>query len=232
MPRHAISPEKEKIILAALPHVVFDGWSDVVLDEVARELGIALDDAKAMFPRGGIDLAIGFHQLGDAQMVAAFAKADTASLKIREKITLAVRMRIEAVSDKEAVRRGSTLFALPQNAGDGAKLIWDTCDQIWGCLGDTSRDVNWYTKRATLSAVYSATVLFWLGDDSDGFQETWSFLDRRIENIMQFEKFKSQVQQNPVMSKLVAGPLAFLSQIKAPNETPRDDVPGYWNDKS
>lgn len=227
-----ISPEKEKIILSALPHVAFDGWSEDALIAASADAGIEVKDAKALFPKGGVDLAKGFHQLGDAQMVAAFETADTSHLKIREKITLAVRLRIQAVADKEAVRRGSTLFALPQHAGDGAKLIWETCDQIWTCLGDTSRDVNWYTKRATLSAVYSATVLFWLGDESDGHQDTWDFLDRRIENVMQFEKFKGQIQQNPLMSKLAAGPLSFLSKIKAPSDAPRDDLPGYWNDKT
>ena len=91
------------------------------------------------------------------------------------------------------------LFALPINAGEGAKAIWGTCDAIWTALGDTSDDVNWYTKRATLSGVYSSTVLFWLGDDSPDHQATWEFLDRRIENVMQFEKLKASVQKIPLL---------------------------------
>jgi ubiquinone biosynthesis protein COQ9 len=61
------------------------------------------------------------------------------------------------------------------HAADGAKAIWGTADRIWTALGDTSDDLNWYTKRATLSAVYGSTVLYWLGDDSPGIRRRGSF---------------------------------------------------------
>ena len=97
-----------------------------------------------------------------------------------------------------------------------------------GGLGDTSEDVNWYTKRATLSAVYSSTVLFWLGDTSEGHAETWAFLDRRIENVMQIEKVKAQVNSSPTLSMLMAGPNWLLSHVKAPSRLNRSDLPGSW----
>ena len=134
----------------------------------------------------------------------------------------------EAVEDKEAVRRGTTLFALPTHAGDGAKLIWGTVDAIWSALGDTSEDVNWYTKRATLGTVYSATVLYWLGDNEPDNAATWEFLDRRIDNVMQIEKLKAQVKDSPTLSKLMAGPNWLLGQIKAPQKMPEVNLPGSW----
>jgi ubiquinone biosynthesis protein COQ9 len=113
---------------------------------------------------------------------------------------------------------------LPIYAGDGARLIWGTADAIWTALGDTSEDVNWYTKRATLSGVYGSVVLYWLGDDSLNHQATRAFIDRRIENVMQFEKFKV----NPLVAQL-ASPLSRLTRnIKAPTASPRNDVPGRW----
>ncbi len=105
------------------------------------------------------------------------------------------------------MRRGTTLFALPQHAADGARAIWGTADAIWTALGDTSRDLNWYTKRATLSGVYASTVLYWLGDDSTGHQATWEFLDRRIDDVMQIEKAKAAFRENPLGKALLAGPL-------------------------
>ena len=113
-------------------------------------------------------------------------------------------------------------------AADGAKAIWGTSDAIWNALGDTSEDVNWYTKRATLSGVYSSTVLYWLGDDSEDNEDTWAFLDRRIENVMQIEKLKAQVNNSPVLSKLVAGPTWLMSHIKAPQRSPQSGLPGRW----
>jgi len=124
------------------------------------------------------------------------------------------------------VRRGTTLFALPQHAVDGAKAIWGTADVIWTALGDTQRDFSWYTKRATLSGVYASTVLFWLGDDSQGHQATWEFLDRRIEDVMQFEKLKAAINDNAIAKAVMAGPAAIFAKFRAP-VVPKD-MPGQF----
>ena len=162
-------------------------------------------------------------------MLASLAQADLEGMKFRDRVAAAVRFRMEVVEDKEVVRRGTTLFALPMYAADGAKAIWGTADAIWNALGDTSEDVNWYTKRATLSGVYSATVLYWLGDTSEDHAETWAFLDRRIENVMQIEKLKAQVNASPILSKIMAGPTWLMGHVKAPQRAPQSGLPGRWN---
>ena len=216
---------KDAILSAAMAHVPFDGWSEATLRAAIADAGAEPGLARALFPRGALDLALAYHAAGDAQMIQALGGADLSALRFRERIAHAVRLRLEA-ADKEAVRRGTTFFALPQNAVHGAKAIWGTADAIWTALGDSARDFSWYTKRATLSAVYGATVLFWLGDDSPGQENTWAFLDRRIEDVMQFEKFKSAVAANPLGKALVDGPLAWISRMRAPVVPP--DMPGSW----
>jgi ubiquinone biosynthesis protein COQ9 len=218
-------PQKEAILDAALAHVPFDGWSEATLRAAIADAGIAPGLARALFPRGAVDLALTYHRRGDDAMRAGLLAADMSALRFREKIALAVKLRLEA-ADKEAVRRGTTFFALPQHAIDGGKAIWGTADAIWTALGDTTRDFSWYTKRASLSAVYASTVLFWLGDDSPGHQNTWDFLDRRIEDVMQFEKFKSAVSANPLGKAMTEGPLAWLAKIRAPKVP--DDMPGSF----
>ncbi len=214
------------LIRAALPHVAFDGWSEVTFRAAADETGIGEEAARLACPRGALDLAVAYHRQGDAEMVARMQAADLEAMKIRERVTFAVRARIEAAGDKEVVRRGTSLFALPHHAPEGAALIWGTADAIWTVMGDASEDVNWYTKRATLSGVYGATLLFWLGDQSPGDHATWDFLDRRIEEVMQIEKWKAQVRDNAFLQKALAGPNWLLGRIKAP--APRRDVPGHW----
>jgi len=211
-------------------HVPFDGWSETTFKAAAADAGVELAMARAVCPRGAIDLALAYHARGDAEMVARL-KSDELPARYSEKIAAGVRFRIEAVSDKEAVRRGTTLFALPMHAADGAKAIWGTVDKIWDTLGDTSDDVNWYTKRATLAGVYSATVLYWLGDDSTDNQATWAFLDRRIEDVMRIEKVKAQVRDNKALSSLLAGPNWLLGQIKAPSRMSSPDLPGSWGSR-
>ncbi|MDF1727314.1 MAG: COQ9 family protein [Sulfitobacter sp.] len=220
---------KAQLLHAALPHVAFDGWSPATFRAAIRDSDVEETVARAVCPRGAVDLAVAFHEAGDARMVAALKTEEMASLRFRDKVARAVRLRIEVAGDKEAVRRGTTLFALPHLAPDGAKLIWNTSDRIWESLGDSSDDLNWYTKRAILSGVYSSTILFWLGDDSEGNQATWAFLDRRIDNVMQIEKAKAQVKQSPVLSSLLAGPIWLAGKVRAPARFPTVDLPGSWN---
>ncbi|WP_298974626.1 COQ9 family protein [uncultured Roseobacter sp.] len=219
---------KTQLLDAALAHVPFDGWSEATFQAAIRDAAVAPAVARAICPRGAIDLAIAFHHRGDEAMLDRIKSEDMSALKFRDKIAAAVRFRIEAVTDKEAVRRGTTLFALPMHAADGAKLVWGTADHIWTALGDTSEDVNWYTKRATLSGVYSATILYWLGDDSPDNMATWAFLDRRIEDVMQIEKFKARMRQSPTLSRMMTGPNWVMSHIKAPARMPKMDLPGSW----
>lgn len=209
---------KNAVLDAALAHVAFDGWSETTLRAASADAGVAPGLSRALFPRGAVDLALAYHQRGDAEMVERAGMADLPA-RMTDKVATLIRYRLEA-ADREAVRRGSTLFALPQHAGDGARAIWGTADAIWTALGDTSDDVNWYTKRATLSAVYGATVLYWLGDDSPDHHATWEFLDRRLEGVMRFEKAKARFAGNP-LAKAAALPFSW---IKAPRGT--DDLPG------
>ncbi|MGR3839039.1 MAG: COQ9 family protein [Cognatishimia sp.] len=217
---------KAQLIDAALPHVAFDGWSVATFDAAVEDAGVDPVVARAICPRGAVDLAVGFHLAGDKAMVAGLAGEDLDALRFRDRVARAVRLRLELCPDKEAVRRGTTLYALPHYAPTGSKLIWGTADAIWTALGDSSEDINWYSKRATLSAVYAATVLYWLGDESDGQAETWAFLDRRIDNVMQFEKAKGSFQKSP-LGKLLESPLAGLSKIRRPNTT--TGFPGRWS---
>lgn len=219
---------RDRLLQAALPHVPFDGWSDLTLQAAIADSGVAPGLAKALFPRGGVDLALAFHHEGDARMAERLAQSDLTALRYSDRVAFAIRTRLELVEDRELVRRGTTLFALPQNAAEGAKAIWATADAIWKALGDSSSDFNWYTKRMTLSGVYASTVLFWLGDDSPGHVATWDFLDRRIADVMQIEKVKAGLRDNPVARALRKKPFSDgLPIFKMPDklEAP-DDLPG------
>jgi len=220
---------KTRLLEAAKPHVPFDGWSETTLRLAASEAGIDRAMVDAVCPRGAVDLALAFHEAGDAAMVEALQAADLGAMRFRDRVAFAVRTRLELVEDRELVRRGTTLFALPQYAPDGTRAMWRTADRIWTALGDSSQDINWYTKRAILSGVYGATVLYWLGDESEGQARTWEFLDRRIEDVMQFEKVKAKARENRLVSELMAGPLSFLGRVKAPEDRQQAGMPGRWH---
>ena len=223
-------PVKTQLLDAIIPHVAFDGWAPAAFDAAIADSGVDPALARSLCPRGAIDLAIAFHEQGDQAMVAALHAADLTHMRFRDKVAHAIRLRITAIPDKEAVRRGTALFALPHMAADGARLIWGTADQIWTALGDTSEDANWYTKRLTLSGVYASVVLYWLGDDSTGGQATDAFIDRRIEDVMQVEKVKARLRDNPVLKPLTLPFGRLMAGIKAPRRDIDPDLPGIWRD--
>ena len=221
-PKDMTPDPKNRILDAALPHVAFDGWTEVTLAAAITDSGLPAGLARALFPRP-VDLSLAFHHRGDRQMADTLAQRDLSTLRFRDRITLAVRLRLEG-ADREITRRGTALFALPQHAASGARAIWHTADAIWLALGDTSRDLNWYTKRMSLSAVYAATLLYWLGDETEAHTATWEFLDRRIEDVMRFEKTKASFRDNPFGKAAMAGLFKILERIHAPEQ--RHDLPG------
>lgn len=216
-----------RLLNSALAHVPFDGWSDQCFSAAINDSGTDAALARQAFPRGALDLACAYHRRGDADMVKRAKTADLETLRYSQRVASLVRFRIEASNDREIIRRGVTFFAQPAHASEGAAAIWQTCDLIWKTLGDTSDDFNWYSKRLILSGVYSSTLLFWLGDESVGSQATWEFLDRRIENVMQFEKFKGSVQKAGLFKAFARGPGQIFGRINAPKTNPQRDLPGY-----
>jgi ubiquinone biosynthesis protein COQ9 len=220
---------RDQLLDAILPHVPFDGWTPAAFRAAAADLGMEKAVAETACPRGAMDLAIAYHRRGDAAMVAAMKASEMSEMRFRDKVATALKLRVEALDDREAVRRASALFALPQNAAEGAKLIWETADHVWTTLGDTSRDVNWYTKRATLSGVWASTVLFWLGDESPLAKDTKDFIDRRIDNVMQIEKAKASLKKNPITKPFMSLKDQILSGVKAPDKSRFANLPGNWN---
>ncbi|NYS24787.1 COQ9 family protein [Rhodobacteraceae bacterium 2376] len=219
---------KDQLLDAALLHVPFDGWSEASFRAAIADIGADPAVARAACPRGATDLAVAFHQRGDSALKGAVQRADLGALRIRDRVARAVRLRLELAGDREVVRRGIALFSLPHLAPEGARLTWNTADAIWSALGDPSDDINWYTKRAILSGVYSSTVLYWLGDNSPESEATWAFLDRRIDDVMQFERVKAAANRNALFKTLFAGPLWLAGKVRAPSDAVQDNMPGRW----
>lgn len=187
---------REAILAAALVHVPFEGFTDKVLRQAAAESGASRDAIAHLFPDGPLSLVEAFSGWADAEMARELAKAKLSAMKIRERIATAVKLRIGALRPhKEAARRAAAFLTLPPHAPTGVKLLYRTVDSIWRGIGDTSTDFNFYTKRAILAAVYSSTLMRWFSDTSADEEETRAFLDRRIEDVMRFEKLKANIRE-------------------------------------
>jgi len=183
---------RRRLALAVGENAVFDGWTRAAVDSAAGQLGIDPVQARLAMPNtqaGMIDVYI---QEVDRSLEAYFTPERLAGMKIREKIRSLVWRRLEVMGpSREAVRRALAVLSMPQNLLLALRISWRTADGMWRIAGDTSTDFNHYTKRMTLGALYGSTLLIWLDDATDGWTETAAFLDRRIDDVMRFEKFKA-----------------------------------------
>ncbi|MEQ9447883.1 MAG: COQ9 family protein, partial [Rhodospirillaceae bacterium] len=137
-----------------------------------------------------------FIDLADRRMLEDLKDYDLPSLKVRERIATAVRVRLSRWTPyRESVRRALMLSPLPSYAGGTLRSWYKTVDVIWRAAGDTSVDFNFYTKRGLLAAVYGTTLLYWLDDKSEDSAATWAFLDRRIADVMKVPQLKSKLAE-------------------------------------
>jgi ubiquinone biosynthesis protein COQ9 len=186
---------KAAVLDAALPHAAFDGFTDKVLEAAGKDTGLNATDLARLFPEGPLSLVAFYSASVDREMQERLAAMDLPSMKIRVRITEAVKTRLAILGrHKEAARRAAALLSLPLHARLAAKLLYRTVDAMWRAAGDTATDFNFYTKRGILAGVYGATLVRWFADASSDEAATNEFLAARIENVMQFEKFKAQAK--------------------------------------
>ncbi|PCJ61455.1 MAG: COQ9 family protein [Rhodospirillaceae bacterium] len=187
---------REGLLEASLRHIPFDGWTDMAMAAGAKDAGLAPAQVARACPKGVADLFDCFSVILNRRMEVALEGHDLESLRIRDRIALAVRLRLEQNTPyREASRRAAGYLMLPQNAGVAARATWRTVDAIWRAIGDRSTDFNFYSKRSLLAGVYVSTFFYWLNDDSEGFADSWEFLDRRIANVLKIPKLRGEVKK-------------------------------------
>jgi ubiquinone biosynthesis protein COQ9 len=187
---------KAAVLDAALKRAPEDGFTESMLAAAAKDAGVGAEMVLHLFPQGPISLVEFFSETSDAAMERALAEKNLAGMKVRERIGAAVLARIDTIRPhKEAARRAAAFLMLPMHAATGVTLLYRTVDAMWRAAGDTSTDFNFYTKRAILAGVYSSTLVRWFNDTSEDESATREFLAARIENVMQFEKFKADMRE-------------------------------------
>lgn len=211
-------PTLDEIRTALAPIIArnagFDGWSDAAVHAAADEAGVDRDVAKLAFKDNAIDMIDAWIDSIDMELAHRLPAEKLAAMKIRDRITALLATRLEIMApDRESLRRAMAIMAMPQNLVRSAKIGWRSADRMWRLAGDSASDFNHYTKRMTLSAVYASTLSVFVNDDSDNFADARAFLDRRIDNVMQFEKVKFQAKQR---QEYVPSLSRFIGRLRYP----------------
>jgi ubiquinone biosynthesis protein COQ9 len=180
----------DRLLDAMLELAPETGWTEASLSRAAARAGLTDGQVQLATPNGVGDLLDLLGRRAARAAEARLAQPDIQAMKVREKVATAVRAWLAFLEPhKAAVKRAA---GSPTNLLTGPKGLWAAADAVWSGLGDKSTDYNWYTKRMILSGVIGSTLVAWLGTDDPA--QVDAFLDRRIENVMQFEKFKDEVR--------------------------------------
>lgn len=175
---------------------MFDGWSDAAVEAAADASGVDRKAARFAFQGSAMAMIAAWIHAIDRDMARELPNERIGNLPIRERIRSLVQFRLDALAGREeALRLALIEMAKPWNAVTAARLAWESADRMWRLAGDTATDYNHYTKRATLGAIYAATLTFLAQDKSEDHEETRAFLSRRIEDVMKFEKAKARVMR-------------------------------------
>ncbi|MGE4480451.1 COQ9 family protein [Acidocella sp.] len=192
-----IDEDKAALIDALAQNAGFDGWTVKSLRMALSGLGRDPAEADLAFPGGRAEMIRAYFELGDERMIAA-CRGRLAESSLTARVRAAVAERLSLMSgEKEAVRRAMAWLVLPGNAPRLAKIIARMADAVWFAAGDKSADMSWYSKRAILGAVLSATLFYWLSDASMDSEKTLAFLDRRLAGVGRFGKLKARLPRVP-----------------------------------
>jgi ubiquinone biosynthesis protein COQ9 len=188
------SAERDAAIDALLPNVPFDGWTYRALRAGLAASGGDPRDAETLFPGGAADMIAAWCDLADRRMERGAAALELGAMRTPARIRAVISLRLaQNRVHKEAIRRALAALALPGNARAAALCTARTVDAMWHAAGDHSADFSWYTKRAILTAVYTATLLYWLRDPADDDAATLGFLDRRLADVGRITRVRRTV---------------------------------------
>lgn len=210
---------RDRILEAALSLAAFDGWTDKMLAMAVFQAGLPKGADDLYFPEGVLDLLAYWSESLNNTAKNRIENIDVEALKIRDRVTHSVLIWLEAISPHEdAALRAMARLSVPDSyvtgRMSGAGQLWATADMIWRAIGDTSTDVNFYSKRTILSGVLATTLPVWLNDNGPEKIKARQFLDARISNVMQFEKLKWQVKS---VTENWPSPASILGAIRYGN---------------
>ena len=177
--------DAERAILSnAIAHVPTLGFTQEALTLGAKDAGY-LEVSTNLFPKGPFELVM-YHLVTQRVGLKDRIQFPDEKVGIGRKVRSLVLERLRGNVDTGILPRWQealALMSLLENISPSLRELRDLSDEIWFLAGDTSVDTSWYTKRASLSAIYAATEVYQTTDQSTDFKDTEEFLDRRLEDL-------------------------------------------------
>ncbi len=173
---------RQKLLARALESLEGGSWAQLSLDNLAKSAEVAPAEAKLCFERGILDIVLYHLRQGDE----ALKKPE--GQKIREKIAELIWQRVRT-SNRERTQKTAQFLSLPIHLASASKALWRTTDAIWQqAEAQGSADFSYYTKRASLAALYSQVLLFYLSPQGKEDEAVKKFIADKIDLLLKTMK--------------------------------------------
>ena len=191
-----IVKERTKFLEEFLKNATFDGWTDKTIEYTCEKLGLDTDFGYILFPNGIDEICTSFAKSIDDKMEKYLQKNPILVDKIRDKIHFLIMLRLKYYTPyKESISKLVRSNYNPRYVIRSAKMLWKTADNFWHHIGDDSTDFNYYSKRFLLSCVYSRSLLYWLSDESEEYNDTKLFVEKRITEVLKIGGLKRKFEK-------------------------------------
>lgn len=183
---------RQKFLNEVKSEVPFYGWTKEMLFSVETKLKLDKNYHVLLFPGDLKEIVTEYEKELDEYMIKSFNKKYAKKkMRVRDKVKEAVKIRLKGHNKETKIllSKLNQFYFDFNNFGLAYKNFWRTVDKIWYLAGDKATDFNYYTKRGLLFAVYKSTFLYYINTDSE--EESWVFLEKRIENVMKIGSVKS-----------------------------------------
>lgn len=197
---------KVQFIEALLNSQRAKNWNTTLLADTEVKCNFAKGYSNILFP-GGIREVVDFAESYYDQKMVELLSATIVPSKIREKIALALGVRIKTCVPKEIHLMNSVYFATPSNTLFASKMAFRTCDLIWRYAGDESIDHNYYSKRSLLLSVYVSAIIYYCQDQSVNNIDTDEYIAESLSDII---NISSKLKNIIKLPKLVDIPILRL----------------------
>lgn len=185
------------ILSSAYKHIPELGFGQAALSRGARDAGY-LDISTTALQHGPFSL-IRYHLVTRREGLSErcdkiYGETGSQNLAIRDRVERLAWERL--LGNAELIHKWQEALAImaqPTFVPTALKELSLLSDEIWFLAGDTAVDPTWYTKRASLAAIYASSELFMTTDKSPNFGETRAFLQRRLEEAANADGFLGTV---------------------------------------
>ncbi|MDV6329696.1 COQ9 family protein [Asticcacaulis sp. 201] len=194
-PLSGLKAAESRLAQAVSAYIPSLGVNRQSLEAGVRVLGLSEGERDLIAPHGAADIAAILWREYDSVLLSAETADRLSGMKVREKIGYLINLRLDTgAADEKLATRLMGFFALPVHAALYHRLLWQTADTIWRLAGDTALDENHYSKRLIVSGILTTAMMSRLSRGRDAQVEQ---VNRNIEQVMAYEKFKAKLPVKP-----------------------------------